>query len=280
MTDSLLSPDWLAASLATVRVVDASWHMPGDGRDAREDYGKGHIPGAVFLDLGTLADPDASLPMMLPSAAAFAARMESLGIAKQDRVILYDDSPFHTATRAWWMLARVFGMPHVAILDGGLGQWKAAGLSTETATPPIKHTSFQATPNPAAVRDKAAILATLASNSEQLLDARSPARFAGAEAEIRPNLVAGHIPGSRNLHYAQLFEADGRWKRGETLRAAFAASGIDLARPIITTCGSGISAAILTFGAHLLGKDDVALYDGSWTDWGSDPATPKAVGPA
>jgi thiosulfate/3-mercaptopyruvate sulfurtransferase len=280
MRDSLVSTAWLAANLnlPALRIVDASWHMPGDGRDGRAEYAAGHIPGAVFLDLGSLADPDSSLPMMLPDPAFLAARMASLGISNHDRVMLYDNSPFKTATRAWWMLARVSGMPHVTILDGGLTKWQAEGHAVETATQPIVIGRFSPVSNSHAVRDKAAINANLAPQAEQILDARSAARFAGEEAESRPNLVAGHIPGSLNLHYARLFDANGCWKPVDGLRAAFVEAGVDWNRPIVTTCGSGISAAILTFALHLIGKDDVALYDGSWTDWGSDPTMPKAQG--
>jgi thiosulfate/3-mercaptopyruvate sulfurtransferase len=280
--EKLVSTEWLSDALGKpgLRIVDASWHMPGDGRDARADYDAGHIPGAVFLELGTLADPNSNLPLMLPDAASFAARMEALGIGDGQDIVLYDNSPFRTAARAWWMLAQVFGVQRVAILDGGYQKWAAEGRPVETALPSFEPATFTARFNARALRNKADLLTNLESQVEQVLDARGAPRFAGEEAESRPNLVAGHIPGSRNLPYGQMFDSNGCWKRGDDLRAAFLAAGIDMDRPIVTTCGSGVTASILTFGAHLLGKHDVALYDGSWTDWGSDPATPKATGRA
>lgn len=282
MTDSLVTTQWLADSLSRpeVKIIDASWHMPGDGRDAKADFEAGHIPGAVFLDLGKLADQRSNLPMMVPDATQFAEHLQALGIGSEDQIILYDNSPFKTAARAWWMLAKVFGAKHVAILDGGYAKWNAEGRGFETGIPAAQAARFAATYDGQAVRSLAQIMANLKTGAEQVIDARSAARFAGEEPEARPGLVAGHIPDSLNLPYGSLFDENGCWKRGDALRAAFEERGVDLSKPIVTSCGSGITASILAFGAHLIGKQDVALYDGSWTEWGSDPSTPKAVGRA
>ena len=206
--------------------------------------------------------------------------MQSLGLGDGSRIVLYDDSPYKSAARAWWMLSQVFGAHGVAILDGGLAKWKAEGRPLESGKPAIRHRHFTVWKNEKVVRTKAQILANLESGAEQLMDARGAARFTGEEGDPRPNVAKGHIPGSLNLPYGQMFNPDGSWKQGDDLRAAFDAAGIDLTRPLVATCGSGLTAATLVFGAHLLGKEDVALYDGSWSDWGSDPDTPKAMGAA
>lgn len=274
--DALVTTDWLAEHLAEVRVVDASWFLPEHARDAASDFGAGHIPGAVFLDLATLKDPDTSLPMMLPDAALFAERLGSIGIGTDDAVVLYDDSPLHSAARGWWML-RVFGARRVAVLDGGLAKWRAEGRAAESGLASPSSRVFEATLDRSGVRTLGDVRAVVERGDTQLVDARGPARFAGEEPEPRAGTEPGHIPGAMNLPYPWLFESDGTWKRGEPSRAAFADAGVDLSRPIVATCGSGVTAAVLVFGAHLLGHD-LALYDGSWAEWGSDPTTPKALG--
>lgn len=275
--ESLVSTDWLAGELgaADLKLVDASWFLPDAGRDGRAEYEAAHIPGASFLDLEAVSDPDSDLPHMLPSPALFASRMRALGIGDHDRIVVYDNSPLHTAARAWWLL-RLFGARRVALLDGGFGAWQAQGRPAERGTTQARAGHFTPSPGADGVIDKIGMLGL--QGRAEIVDARPAARFRGDEAEPRPGLAAGHIPGSRNLPQSELFEADGRWKRDEALRAAFAAAGVDLSRPMVTTCGSGVTAAVLLFGAHLLGKDDVRLYDGSWSEWGADPATPKATG--
>ncbi|MEA3034825.1 MAG: thiosulfate/3-mercaptopyruvate sulfurtransferase [Sphingomonadales bacterium] len=281
MTDDLVSTEWLAGGLgaAVLRILDATWCLPADKRDPRAEYEAGHIPGAVFLDLDDASDPDGPFPHMLPSEARLASRMQSLGIRDGARIIVYDNSPLHTSARIWWMLRR-FGAHYVAILDGGLAKWKAEGRPLQAGKAQIRHGHFTPSLDRRGVAAKADLLALVGAGSHEIVDARGPARFAGAEAEPRPGLASGHIPGSKNLPQGRLFNPDNTWKRDDGLRAAFEEAGIDLSKPMVTTCGSGVTAAVLLFGAHLLGKEDVALYDGSWSEWGADPTTPKATGTA
>lgn len=278
--DPLVTTQWLANEMGAsdLRIVDATTFLPADGRNAQAEYEAAHIPGAVFMDLTEIVDASSPLPMMLPKAEKFASRMQSLGLGDGSRIVIYDNSPYKSAARAWWMLAHVFGAHGVAILDGGFAKWQAEGRPTESGKPSLRHRHFTVWKNDKAVRDKAQIRANLDSKAEQVVDARGAARFTGDDSDPRPNVAKGHIPGSFNLPYGQLFNADGSWKQGAALRAAFDAAGIDLTRPLVATCGSGLTAATIVFGAHLLGKADVALYDGSWSDWGSDPDTPKELG--
>lgn len=276
--DALVSTDWLEKELNAVdlRVVDATWLMPGEG-DAAAAFEQAHIPGAVFMDLAELADTNTSLPNMLPPAEKFASRMQSLGLGDGSRIVVYDQSPYKTAARAWWML-RTFGAHDVAVLDGGLAKWRAESRPVESGKPQVRHRHFTAWADSKGVRTLDQMKANVGSRAEQVLDARGADRFAGQVAE-RAGVQPGHIPGSRNLPYTQLFNADGTYKRGDDLRHAFEQSGVDLDKPIVTTCGSGITASVLLFGLHLLGKD-AALYDGSWSEWGADASTPKELGAA
>ncbi len=280
--EQLVSTEWLANELGAsdLRLVDASMFLPSDNRNAAAEFEAEHIPGAVFMDLSEIVDSANPLPMMLPGAEKFASRMQSLGLGDGSRIVIYDNSPWKSAPRAWWMLSQVFGAHGVAVLDGGLAKWKAEGRALESGKPTIRHRHFTAWKNDKVVRDKAQMLANIDSKAEQVVDARGAARFTGEEADPRPNVGAGHIPGSRNLPYSSVYDADGTWKRGDELKAVFEGAGIDLAKPLIATCGSGLTASSIVFGAHLLGMENVALYDGSWSDWGSDPETPKATGAA
>ncbi|HEV2570007.1 3-mercaptopyruvate sulfurtransferase [Sphingomonas sp.] len=276
--DALVSTDWLDKELGApdLRVVDATWLMLGEG-DAAAAFEQAHIPGAVFMDLNELADSGSSLPNMLPPAEKFASRMQSLGLGDGSRIVVYDQSPYKSAARAWWML-RTFGAHDVAILDGGLAKWRAEARAVESGKPQVRHRHFTAWNDAKGVRTIEQMKANVGARTEQVLDARGAARFAGQAME-RQGVQPGHIPGSRNLPYEQLFNADGTFKTGDALRQAFTDAGIDMDKPIVTTCGSGMTAAVLVFGLHLLGKD-AALYDGSWSEWGADPSTPKELGAA
>jgi thiosulfate/3-mercaptopyruvate sulfurtransferase len=272
--EALVSTEWLAAELAAsdLRVVNASWFLPEHDRDAAVEFEAGHIPGAVFLDLDAFADIRSKLPSMLPSSEQLASRMQSLGLGDGVRIVIYDDSPLHTAARAWWMI-QAFGTPDVAILDGGLAKWKAEGRAIEQGAAAPRHRHFTVRRSPEGV----VALNEMRGTKAQIVDARGPARFAGLEPEPRPGVVPGHIPGARNLPYAGFFHPDGTWKRDSALRAVFESEGIEVERPMVATCGSGITAAVVVFAAHLLGRR-AALYDGSWAEWGADPTTPKATG--
>jgi thiosulfate/3-mercaptopyruvate sulfurtransferase len=276
--EALVTTEWLAAELGApdLRVVDCTWFLPDEHRDARAEYDVAHIPGAVFLDLAALADADDPRPMMLPRPEQAADQLGALGLGGNDRLVLYDDSPHHTAARGWLAL-RSYGFDRVALLDGGLARWRAEGrpLTGDLPQPALAH----ATPRGFGhgIVTQAQVADALATGTAQVVDARSPTRFRGEEPEPRPGVEPGHMPGATNLHYARLFAADGTWLRGDALRAAFADAGIDPDRPIIATCGSGVTASVIAFAAHLLGhRADV--YDGSWAEWGADPASPKARG--
>jgi thiosulfate/3-mercaptopyruvate sulfurtransferase len=278
--DSLVSTEWLAGELGAsdLRVVDASMFLPEHHRDARAEFEAGHIPGAIFLDLDELRDLDSDLPAMLPSAEKFASRMQSLGLGDGSRIVLYDSTPLKTSARAWWMF-HLFGAHDVAILDGGLAKWKAEGRETESGKATNRHRHFTVWKDDASLASKSDVAAALDSGA-QVVDARTAGRFAGEEPEPRPGVTPGHMPGAKNLPHARLFNEDGSWKQGDELRAAFADAGVDPDKPMIATCGGGVTAAVLAFGAQLLGNKDVKLYDGSWAEWGADPATPKATGAA
>lgn len=278
--DSLVSTEWLAAELgaADLRILDASTFLPGSGRDACAEYAAAHIPGALFFDHAEASDPASPLPHTWPPAHLFASRMRALGLGDHDRIVIYDNSPIHTSARAWYLL-RSFGARHVAILDGGLPKWLAEGRPTESGVPVPRPGHFTPQPVNGAMLDKAGVLSLLGTETV-IADARAADRFLGQAAEPRPGLAAGHIPGARSLPQSSFFNADNSFKQGGDLRALFADAGVDLDKPLLTTCGSGVTACVILFGAHLLGKTDMSLYDGSWSEWGADPATPKATGAA
>ena len=284
MSDALVSTEWLAARLGApdIRIVDASFKMPGVTPTAHEDYVQEHIPGAVFFDIDEIADTASPLPHMLPSAEKFASRMRRLGLGDGNRIVLYHAKGVGLAgaARAWWML-RVFGHRDVSILDGGLPKWQAEGRPVDDLPPTPRERHFTARLNTLLVRDQDQILANIASRREQLLDARAPARFAGEAPELWPGRRLGHIPGSLNLDHVTLVDpATGTVKSPEALAQLFEAAGIDPKRPVVTSCGSGVTACVLALGLHLSGHKDVAVYDGSWAEWGLPDGPPIETGSA
>jgi thiosulfate/3-mercaptopyruvate sulfurtransferase len=277
---ALVSTEWLAAHLAEpdVRVLDGSWHMPQARRDAYPEFVKAHIPGAAFFNIDAIADQSTSLPHMLPSADAFAKAVGILGVGDGDRVVVYDTIGVVSAARVWWTF-RVFGHDSVAVLDGGLPRWRAEGrpVASEEAMPEPRR--FTAHVRHELVRRFDQLQRNMVSRREQLLDARSRGRFAGTEPEPRAGLRGGHIPGSLNLPYTALHAAGGQTLLApEALREAFEGAGVDLGRPVVTTCGSGITACVLALGLHLAGHRNVAVYDGSWTEWGGRNDAPVEDG--
>jgi thiosulfate/3-mercaptopyruvate sulfurtransferase len=275
--DSLLSTDWLARNLGSpdLTVVDSSWHMPASGRSGRDEYLEAHIPGARFLDIDQISDRSNPAPHMLPTAADFGAAMEGLGIDRKARIVVYDNSPTRNAARSWFML-RHFGADKVAILDGGFQKWRAEDRPVERGEREFAAAHFEAMARDEIVTKEQ----LLAGPGLPIVDARGKARFEGIEADPRPGVAAGHIPGARNVPFSSLYAEDGRLRPVEEIRRIFSDAGVELERPFIATCGSGVTANSLIFAAHLAGNDDARLYDGSWSEWGADPATPKVLGPA
>jgi thiosulfate/3-mercaptopyruvate sulfurtransferase len=275
--DSLVPTEWLAENLAEpdLIVVDSSWHMPASGRNGRDEYLAAHIPGARFLDIDEVSDRSHPAPHMLPDADDFGQAMERLGIGRADRIVVYDNSPLRTAARGWFML-RHFGADKVAILDGGFQKWAAEDRATESGEPSARQATFEAEERDELVTKEQ----LLAGAGLPWADARGKPRFEGTEADPRPGVGSGHAPGARNLPFAALYRQDGRFKPVDELKRLFAEAGIDPTRPFVASCGSGVTANSLIFAAHLIGNDDARLYDGSWSDWGADPATTKVLGPA
>jgi thiosulfate/3-mercaptopyruvate sulfurtransferase len=278
--NALVSTEWLSAHLAApdLRVVDGSFTLPGVTPTARELYSQRHIHGAVFFDIDDIADDKNPLPHMLPSPEKFAQRMRKLGLGDGHRIVVYDSTGLNSAARPWWML-RVFGHLDVAILDGGLPKWQAEDRPVTDEPPVPRERHFTARLNTLLVRDKAQLLANLATAREQVLDARSRGRFAGTAKEPREGLRGGHIPGSLNLPYDELIDPKTRTVLpAEELARRFAAAGLERGKPVVTSCGSGVTACALAFGLHLLGWPDAAVYDGSWSEWGLPGETPVHTG--
>ena len=280
--EALVSTEWLAAHLADphVRVLDSSFKQPGVTPTARADYDAGHLPGAVFFDIDDVAEPGTSLPHMIPTAERFAQKMAERGIGNDDRVIVYDANGLSSAGRAWWLL-RLFGHDNVALLDGGLPKWKAEGRPLETAAPAIPQRRFTARFDPALVRTKNDIVANLDSARELVVDARSAGRFDGSAEETWPGRRRGHIPGSRNLPFDQVTDAKTKQlKDAAVLASLFAEAGVAFDKSVVASCGSGVTACALAFAAFLIGHDRVAIYDGSWSEWGLPDGPQIATGPA
>lgn len=276
--DELMTTEWLSRELGAsdLSILDCSMFMAAMKRDARSEYQAAHIPGAHFLDIEAVADQSNPLPHMLPDAATFGAAMEELGVSRSDRIVVYDNSPLRSAARGWFML-RHFGAERVAILDGGLGKWLSEGRPVERGAAMHRAGATFDAIERSDVIGKAALLGGVA---DPLVDARPARRFEGADPDPRPGIAPGHVPGARNLPMTQLYRADGTFRPPHELRRVFEAAEIDPSAPFIASCGSGVTANSILFAARLLGGGDAAmLYDGSWSEWGADPATPKAVGP-
>ena len=276
--ESLVSTQWLAGRLGEpgLVAVDCSWHMPASGRSGRDEFLQAHIPGARFLGIDEVRDTSNPAPHMLPAAPDFVSAMEAIGVGSDDRIIVYDNSPTRTAARGWFML-RHFGASQVAILDGGFQKWIAEGRPVESGEPKPRSARFEAAERQDEVVTKQQLLGGV---ELPIVDARGAARFEGAEPDPRPGVAPGHIPGARNLPFSSLYNDDGTFKSSDELRRLFAEAAADPSQGFIASCGSGVTAASLLFAAHLLGNDEAALYDGSWSEWGSDPQTPKALGAA
>ncbi|MEM7526710.1 MAG: 3-mercaptopyruvate sulfurtransferase [Pseudomonadota bacterium] len=268
----LVSTEWLGERLGApdVRVLDGSYYLPTEGKDARAIYREAHIPAARFFDIDDIADDKSKLPHMLPPVEKFVSRVRAMGIGDGHRVIVYDQKGLFSAARVWWMF-RLFGHEDVAVLDGGLPKWLAEGRPVEDEVPDPRDRHFTGRRDASMVRDVTQVALQVKLHEEQIVDARSPGRFTGEEPEPRPGMRSGHIPGAKNVHYATLFNEDGTMKPVPELRSIFEEAGVDLSKPVITSCGSGVTAAILTLALVRMGHAKNALYDGSWAEWGMYP---------
>ncbi|WP_296424852.1 3-mercaptopyruvate sulfurtransferase [Yoonia sp.] len=278
---TLVSTDWLAAHLKDpdLRIFDASWYLPDMARDARAEYQAGHIPGARFFDIDDISDHRSELPHMAPPVEKFMSRMRALGVGDGHQVVVYDGAGLFSAARVWWLF-RLMGKTDVAVLDGGLPKWRADGQATTDAPPVIRDRHMTVTRNYPLVRDVTQVARAAKLGDHSIIDARAPARFKGDAPEPRAGLRAGHIPGSQNVFFKDLLRSDGTMKPKDELRMVFRDAGVDLQKPAITTCGSGVTAAVLSLALERIGKTDHALYDGSWSEWGMYADLPIATGAA
>ncbi|MFT5342938.1 MAG: thiosulfate/3-mercaptopyruvate sulfurtransferase [Paracoccaceae bacterium] len=276
---TLVSTDWLATHLKNpdLRILDASWYLPDAGRDPRAEYDAAHIPGARFFDIDDISDQRSDLPHMVPPVEKFMSRMRAMGIGDGHQVVVYDGAGLMSAARVWWLF-RLMGQANIAVLDGGLPKWQAEGRDVEDMPPMVRDRHMTVRVQNHMVRDVTQVSAASKLGDHEIIDARAVARFRGEADEPRAGLRSGHIPGSRNVVFGDLLNADKTMKDADALRAVFIAAGVDLSKPAITTCGSGVTAAVLSLAMERFGKSDHSLYDGSWSEWGAFPTLPIATG--
>ena len=276
---TLVSTQWLAAHLKDpdLRVLDASWYLPGSERDPFAEYQRAHIPGARFFDLDDVSDHRSDLPHMVPPVEKFMSRMRAIGVGDGHQIVVYDGSGLFSASRVWWLF-KLMGQMDIAVLDGGFPKWQAEGHPVEDLPPILRDRHMMVRRQNHMVKDVTQVSAASKLGESEIVDARSPGRFYGTDPEPRPGLRAGHIPGSKNVFYKDLLKADDTMKSPDEMRQVFVEAGVDLDKPVITSCGSGVTAAILSLGLTRMGKTDHSLYDGSWTEWGMFPTLPIATG--
>jgi thiosulfate/3-mercaptopyruvate sulfurtransferase len=276
---TLVSTDWLAQHIKDpdLRIIDASWHMPATGRDAKAEYASAHIPGARFFDIDEISDHRSDLPHMAPPVEKFISRMRAMGIGDGHQVVVYDCTGLFSAARVWWTF-RLMGKLDVAVLDGGLPKWQAEGREIEDMPPVVRDRHITVQRQSGLVKDVTQVASASKLAETEIIDARAAARFKGEAAEPRAGLRAGHIPNSKNVPFGNLLNENGTMKAPVALKAAFEAAGVDLSKPAITTCGSGVTAAILSLGLERIGHQNHALYDGSWAEWGMFDDLPIAKG--
>ena len=276
---TLVSTQWLAAHLKDpdLRVLDASWYLPGSKRDPFAEYQAAHIPGARFFDLDDVSDHRSDLPHMVPPVEKFMSRMRAIGVGDGHQIVVYDGSGLFSAPRVWWLF-KLMGQMDIAVLDGGFPKWQAEGHPVEDLPPILRDRHMMVRRQNQMVKDVTQVSAASKLGESEIVDARSPGRFYGKDPEPRPGLRAGHIPGSKNVFYKDLLKADDTMKSPDEMRQVFLEAGVDLDKPVITSCGSGVTAAILSLGLIRIGKTDHSLYDGSWTEWGMFPTLPIATG--
>ena len=276
---TLVSTQWLAAHLKDpdLRVLDASWYLPGSKRDPFAEYQAAHIPGARFFDLDDVSDHRSDLPHMVPPVEKFMSRMRAIGVGDGHQIVVYDGSGLFSAPRVWWLF-KLMGQMDIAVLDGGFPKWQAEGHPVEDLPPILRDRHMMVRRQNQMVKDVTQVSAASKPGASEIVDARSPGRFYGKDPEPRPGLRAGHIPGSKNVFYKDLLKADDTMKSPDEMRQVFLEAGVDLDKPVITSCGSGVTAAILSLGLTRMGKTDHSLYDGSWTEWGMFPTLPIATG--
>ncbi|MGR3713840.1 MAG: 3-mercaptopyruvate sulfurtransferase [Shimia sp.] len=278
---TLVSTDWLAAHLKDpdLRILDASWYLPAMERDAKAEYAEAHIPGARFFDIDDVSDARSEMPHMVPPVEKFMSRMRAMGVGDGHQIVVYDGAGIFSAARVWWLF-RLMGQMNIAVLDGGLRKWVAEGRDTDDLPPVIRDRHMTVRRQNQMVRDVTQVAHAAKLGDHEIVDARGAARFRGEAAEPRAGLRAGHIPGSKNVPFDTLLNDDGTMKSPDALRAVFEAAGVDVTKPAITTCGSGVTAAILSLAMERFGKSDHSLYDGSWAEWGAFPTMPVATGEA